>query len=796
MRRAVRNPGIEPRLRTYHILATALSALAPCTLLLAAAAGAAAPQAASASKPLHEEVLEINVNEQDSGEMLVVLRDSDEGFWLEEGDFARLRLRTPAGELREVDGRRYRPLTSIPGARVRLDVARQQLVVQVPVAAFIPARLSAPGRFVGTPGRADTGLFANYQVSGQRIGASNLAAGYAELGLFGRFGVLTSTHVARTVDGQSRQLRLDTTFSHDFPERLQTVNLGDAVSDPGSWGNALRFAGIRFSRNFGIRPDLVTTPLLTATGNAVVPSSVDVFVNNQRVLTQQVLPGPFTVDNLPAVTGTGDVRVLIRDALGREQTLTQSFYSGPSLLASGLNQYSFNLGRMRENYAFTSFDYGPWIGSASLRRGLNDSVTLEGHAEFEARAARALGLNLAARLGALGIGSMTVARGGDAQVSGWLGGLAFERRGQLGSVAASTTYAADGFRQVGDLAISGARPKLRAVAQAGLNLGRTGTLSLAYARRTFRDLPAETALSLSHSARLGDAGYVSLTVSRSTGSLQSTSVYLTFTTALGPRRTLEMTADGGSGVNVGSNELRATLMQSAPIGTGAGWRLGATTAGNYDADWQQQFETADVELETARNFNQTGQSVQLRGSATLLGGELRATRSINGSFALVEIADVPDLPVYVENQLVTHTDSRGRAMLHNLRSYDANRISIEPEDLPIDTSLATRTLVIQPAYRSGVIARFPVEHVSPGVFRLLLEDRKPVPTGASVAFNGGTFAVALEGLTYVTTFDHGVGGTATWDGGRCVFRLDPPPHGDPLPDMGVVLCRSTKAAGP
>ena len=157
---------------------------------------------------------------------------------------------------------------------------------------------------------------------------------------------------------------------------------------------------------------------------------------------------------------------------------------------------------------------------------------------------------------------------------------------------------------------------------------------------------------------------------------------------------------------------------------------------------------------------------------------------------------MPDVPVYVENQLVTRTDAAGRAMLHNLRSYETSRISIEPEDLPIDTSIDTRTLVIQPAYRSGVVARFPVEHVSPGLFRLLREDASPVPTGARVTFNGGTYTVALDGLTYVTTYDHGVGGTASWDGGRCAFRLDPPPHGDPLPDLGTVQCRAARAVAP
>jgi outer membrane usher protein len=791
MQRAVRNLGIVPRRRTYLILAAALTVLSPT-----APSRAADPPTAAASDALREQVLEISVNQQQTSEMLVILRDADQGYWLDENDFARLRLRLPAGPFRDIDGRRYRSLGAINGAEVKLDESRQQLIVQVPASAFLPARLSAPGRQVGTPGLADPGAFLNYQLSGQRVGSSNLAGAYAELGIFGRFGVLTSTQVARAVDGQTRQLRLDTTFTHDFTDRLQTLNLGDSVSDPGSWGNALRYGGVRFARNFGIRPDLVTTPLLSASGNAVVPSSVDVFVNNQRVLTQQVQPGPFTIDNLPSVSGAGDVRVLVRDALGREQTLTQSFYSGPSLLAQGLSQYSFNLGRVRENYALTSFDYGPLLGSATLRRGLSDSVTLEGHAEYESQDARALGMNLAARLGLLGTGSLTVAHGSDGLTSGWLGGVTFERRGQRGSVAFSTSYAADGFRQVGDVALSGAHPKLRSVAQAGLNLGRIGTLSVAYARRTFRDQPATQTFSLSQSTRVGSSGYLNLTVSRSTGAFASTTAYLSVTTALGPRRTFDVTASGVSGEGQGSNELRATLMQSAPMGTGAGWRVGATTAGNYDADWQGQFQAVDLELETARNFGQTGQSAQLRGSATLLGGELRAARAVDGSFALVDIAGVPGVPVYVENQLVTHTDAAGRAMLHNLRSYEASRISIEPEDLPIDTSIDTRTLIIQPAYRSGVVARFPVEHVSPGVFRLVQDDQSPVPTGARVAFNGGTFTVALQGLTYVTTYDHGVSGTANWEGGRCTFRLDPPPHDDPLPDMGVVMCRTTQAGAP
>jgi hypothetical protein len=57
-----------------------------------------------------------------------------------------------------------------------------------------------------------------------------------------------------------------------------------------------------------------------------------------------------------------------------------------------------------------------------------------------------------------------------------------------------------------------------------------------------------------------------------------------------------------------------------------------------------------------------------------------------------------------------------------------------------------------------------------------------------VRFKGVDFPVTLDGMTYVTGFDHSLAGEAHWQGTRCVFRLEPPPQGDPLPDMGTVRC--------
>jgi outer membrane usher protein len=181
----------------------------------------------------------------------------------------------------------------------------------------------------------------------------------------------------------------------------------------------------------------------------------------------------------------------------------------------------------------------------------------------------------------------------------------------------------------------------------------------------------------------------------------------------------------------------------------------------------------------------------MSGAMTWLDGQVNTTRSVNGSFAMVDIAGLADVPVYVENQLTTHTDASGRALLFNLRPYEANRISIAPEDLPLDTAIASSSTILAPPYRSGVIARFPVERVRSGTFRLVTDDGRPVPVGAMVNLKGTSFPVVLDGVVYVTGYDHGMGADATWKGGHCSFRLEPPPDDEPIPDMGTIRCRTS-----
>jgi len=646
--------------------------------------------------------------------------------------------------------------------------------------------LSAPG----------TGAFLNYQLSGQRIEGENFGGGFAELGVFTPRGVLVQSGVARANTADTEVVRLDSTYTLDFHARMERLTVGDAISDGGAWGSAFRFGGVGWGKNFSLRPDLLTTPLLSATGNAVLPSTVDVYVNNQRVSSESLPPGPFVIDRLPSVTGAGQVNVVVRDALGREQQLSRPFYSSARLLAPGLSQYEYDAGLIRQDYAVESNHYGDVVASGTYRRGLSNIITVEAHAEYLQGEAQAAGLSLAAAAGSYGVLSLSAAAGSGGGDSGSLVVAGIERQSARFNWALSSALASEGYRQVSTAQVSSLQFRRRDLAQAGVNFRRFGSLALAFVRQQYADVAEQQTLSLNYSRSVGDRGAVNFTATRSTmADDRAYGAYLTFTMALGPRSSVSVAAAGGTGEGAPDDELYASYTKNAPVGLGQGYRLSASTAGNYDSQWRTQTRNGDLSLAAARYGGVSGLSADWTGAATLVGGALRPARRVSSSFALVSMGGLPNVPVYVDNQLVTHTDEQGLAMLHDLRAYEPNRISIQPTEVPLDVTIGSRMLVVSPTYRSGVVAKFPVERTRSGTFRLVQEDGSVVPAGAMVRFKGNDFPVVHDGVAYVTGFDHGMAGDASWQGKRCIFRLDAPPPGDPLPDMGTVVCRAATPIG-
>ena len=83
----------------------------------------------------------------------------------------------------------------------------------------------------------------------------------------------------------------------------------------------------------------MTWPLPAFSGEAAVPTSVDLFINGYRSGSTRLQPGgrlPLT--NLPYINGAGDAVLVTTDALGRQVSTTLPFYVSSDPLKQGLKR--------------------------------------------------------------------------------------------------------------------------------------------------------------------------------------------------------------------------------------------------------------------------------------------------------------------------------------------------------------------------------------------------------------------------------------------------------------------------
>ena len=167
-----------------------------------------------------------------------------------------------------------------------------------------------------------------------------------------------------------------TAFVVDDERRLMRWEIGDGVLSGGSLGGAAQVLGVTVSREFGIDPYFVRFTPLTLTGAATTASSAEVYVNGQLVAREAIAPGAFTLRGLLAPVGAGRAEVVLRDAFGREQRLTSSFYQPVTLLRPGLHQFRYGVGARRDDEAaFLQIERG---SVSRLRGGWRSSHRREG----------------------------------------------------------------------------------------------------------------------------------------------------------------------------------------------------------------------------------------------------------------------------------------------------------------------------------------------------------------------------------------------------------------------------------
>jgi outer membrane usher protein len=750
--------------------------------------------APTTSAAFKERLLLVDINQQQLNQTVMMLEDQAGLLYLWSSDLQRWRLRQPdIGTAITYQGEQYFPLSSILGVSNKYDPEMLTLMIDVRPEAFTKTTRTTQHTDMPPPVKPGSGGFINYDLFVSRSFDSTQRSGLFELGYFNRFGVGTSNILANQLGRNSGTTRLDTTWTTDFPNKLQTLRVGDAVSSPGSWGRAVRLGGVQFGSNFGTQPDFLTYPTQIAVGAAALPSTVDVFINNALVSHQSVPPGPFSISNLPIVSGGGDVRLVVRDLLGRDQIITRPFYASQTLLREGLVNFSTELGMVRNNFGINSNDYGSWLASGTYRRGMSDQFTGEVHSEVMQGQAT-VGSGGDYLIPKLGVISSYVAGSHRNLNNGRLMLLGLDRQANPWSFGAHVQWASSGFTQIGIVL-----PLSLPAQMSSYNLSyagkSNGSVGIAYVSQHFRNQDDTRIAILSYGASLGRTGSYSISMLRNLTVDMSTTLFALLSFTLDVSTNLSASAQSVRGGNGAIHyDFSTTLQRNLPLGEGYGYRLQARSGGANQASYSLQNNVGTYTTETAQNQGYNTTRLGVAGGIAVLGGDAFLSRRIDQSFAVARIPDYPNVHVLVDNQPAGKTNANGNALIPRLRAYDINLITIDQRDIPLDAEIDTIRLHVVPYYRSGIAVTFPIKRSFGATLTIILDNGKPLPVGASVQQVGkkGLFTVGYRGEVYLVGLDPTNRLRAIWRNQTCEFEVRFTASSNPLPDLGTFLCTGVK----
>jgi outer membrane usher protein len=669
------------------------------------------PAGASATAGI-DIIVSIRSNDVDRGEF-TVLQTPDGDYWVPAADLPRLKAKAEPAARRSRGSDEYFSLRMLAAHPPVFDEATLSLVVDFPAGELEATRIDLSGRPALLPvTRPSNSMIMNY-----RAAALHSAQNGLQLRLTGELNVRVGEFLLRqeakveTGRNQAVFARGPTQLVWDDRVNARRVLAGDQVTTGGPFGSTIPAIGISLNKTYGITPDVIRAPTASFIVPAITPSQVEVSVDGSTVYRTRVPPGPISVENLFYYNGVRDLRVTVVDASGRRQVYDQPFLFTDTVLARGLHEYSYFVGRRSELRADDRLHYRESAWQGWHRYGWTDQLTVEGGAEgSDDFAVAGAGISLRSdRLGLLSLGtlhSFDRAVGSDAQ--GWTA-----RYSYIGPQA--TFYAARRTLQPGFRTFGGTQ-SLRGETRLGAStrLGERTNVSLDYTRSSeagglTETLGARAATAFSTRATLF-AEYLR-TRSSQFADAWAFNVYLRY--ELEPQRWVGTTVRGSAGYRA----VEAEVGKQVPQGEGVGYRVGSLLA--HDASGTRAFEYGNatwnlphfsLDAHASGHSGGGGSSygeLAVEGAVVALDGYVGATRSVPDSFALARLGvRQAGVDIYLNSQVQGKTDADGNLLIPNLGAFGRQTVTLDDKQLSMEYSVARTRAIIAPPYRSGSLVAF------------------------------------------------------------------------------------------
>ena len=737
----------------------------------------------------------VAVNGDERGVFLVT-RYADGEFAMREEDLETIGIGRSDGDIVMIEGETNVMLSTMQDTGFVFDERSVHIDIEVDAsiltAQVVDARRRTFRNDVEYP--RDTSAFFNYGLSDDsgELGSTVFAA---EVGARHGSFLFTTDGFYERLDDSDRTVRLNSSITYDNRDTLQQAILGDFVTGSGALGSPLNMGGISFSKNFRIDPYFIRFPFASHSGLATSPSQFDVLVNGSRISSGRLEPGPYEITNIQGPTGVSDVQVIVRDALGREQIYSSSFYFTQEALRKGLSEYNFALGAQRRRFGEESNDYGSLAATGLYRYGISDFLTLGGRAEADDDVFN-LGPSLTWLTGRSGLFNTTLSYSRDSTNDGYAGIFDYAIQSRRFNVTASV------LAQSRDYARIGTNPSFNTRIE-GAGSFTTGPITLRYATsQPYRGTDRE-AYSVSYRPRTQSPRLSLVTTLRHVEAEESTTEFF-----FGLNYYFHRDYSLATSVRARKDEHRVTaaVQKTTPIGQGWGFSAAAsqfdTSEGSGHsirpfAQYNSRYATliADYQSVTIGDETRDSRRLAIQGSVSAVGGEVMLSRPINDAFALVKVDGLENVNVYQSGQFSGKTDSKGRLLIPSLGSYVHNQISVDNRDVPLNYEVRRFTRLTSPALRAGAVLDFEAKRIQAvagtlnvradgeilplryGEIELMLDgEQVRHPVGQTGEF----FIEDLPPSTYTLSY--------FGDTGTCSLILEVPASEEQIIELGDLLC--------
>ncbi|MBM3466371.1 MAG: fimbrial biogenesis outer membrane usher protein [Alphaproteobacteria bacterium] len=761
-------------------------------------------------KKYEQSIVSLKVNYEESDILSTILKDQSNNLLVLAEDMTPFDIKEEYLDRTVVNlnDKKYINLTSLTGTKYSLDSGNLALDIT------IPAEQMKKQYFNTTPnpvtndiyGKSTKGAFLNYDLVLSRNENTTYASALNDFNYFTDKGILfNSFFIKKEVNDiifikaksskkvETQLTRLETNWTFDNVNDMARWRIGDSLTKAADWSGSTRFIGLQYSTNFSVRPDLITHPLASFQGRADLPSIFDVYANNLPIYRGETQTGDFEIANLPVITGKGELVVKTQDITGVVRTITMPYYSSPSLLKTGLADYSFEAGIARKDFGLISNKYKDLVTSANYRYGMNDYWTSAVHFEL-LKNYSSIGTTHDIQLGNYGLISTSIASNIYKVKNAQKGSLGYNYQSDKYNFNFTVSKAGKNYSDIYNaLAKTSTEPSYQT--SVGYNHEKLGSIFVGFLSFAPYNGDSESKrvkiISTTYNKNITKNSSLNFTVGTNLANQRKESfVYLSFNANLG-NKSLSLNNSNQNGVST------KQFSYNDPVGNKLGWGYRATLlkglTEDYDLQLDRQGEKGNASLFLYRYGGSPVQQLEFMGALVGIDGGLYRTQPIYNSMALVKVGEIKGVPVYNNNMLVGYTDSKGKVLVPDVLPYVPSEIRLDQRKLPLDSNFASLSAKTAPKWKTGVVIDFEVNRVKSAEMVLIDSSNKVVNFDRDVTIEGieENLFVGYGGKVYISDIKNLtlLKGTACEGDECCNFEV--PINSDskePILDLGEVTC--------